>query len=212
MTVLKKYDLTGKETGEVKIDEKLLGEPAHAQMIKDYIVAIRKNARQWSANTKGRAEIRSTKSKPHPQKGSGKARQGAISTPQYRGGGIVFGPKPKFKQHVRINKKERKAAVASILTDKIHQNGVMVLEMSKMTQPKTKSVYQFLKSINTDGKRVLFLGAKGEDHHVFIRSMRNIPKAEFMKTININGYDLLLAENIIVMDASVDEFLAILGS
>ena len=109
MATLKKYDYKGSAKGELTIDAKLLEEDLNKQMIKDYLVAIRKNMRQWSANTKGRKEVQKSGQKPHAQKGSGRARQGCLAAPQYKGGGIVFGPKPKFDQHVRINKKERQA-------------------------------------------------------------------------------------------------------
>lgn len=118
MATLKKYDLNGKVLGEVTIAEDLLNEPANSQMIKDYIVALRANKRQWSANTKGRSEVNHSTKKPHPQKGTGRARQGSLAAPQYKGGGRVFGPKPKFDQHVRINKKERRLAIRYLVAEK----------------------------------------------------------------------------------------------
>src|SRR5208282_3594426 len=109
-------------------------------MIKDYTVAIRNNARQWSASTKGRKEINRTGKKPHPQKGQGRSRQGCLAAPQYKGGGIVFGPKPKFDQHVRINKKERRAAIRFFLAEKIKANQVHVLKNETMKKPQTKAM------------------------------------------------------------------------
>src|SRR3989344_3609613 len=114
MALLKKYDLTGKEIGIVEVDDAHLEVKAHSQSIKDYLVAIRKNARQWSAHTKTRAEIQRTGRKPHPQKGGGRSRQGDLAAPQYKGGGIVFGPRKKFDQHIKINQKERRAAIRSL--------------------------------------------------------------------------------------------------
>lgn len=99
MATLKKYDISGKEIGEVSIEDNVLEYKGNPQMIKDYLVAVRNNARQWSANTKGRKEVNRTGKKPHQQKGLGRARQGCFAAPQYRGGGIVFGPKPKFDVH-----------------------------------------------------------------------------------------------------------------
>ena len=96
MANLKKYDINGKEIGKVEIDDSLLSATANVQLVKDYIIAIRENARQWSANTKGRSDVNCTGKKPHPQKGTGRARQGSLAAPQYKGGGVVFGPKPKF--------------------------------------------------------------------------------------------------------------------
>src|SRR5271168_1072268 len=125
-------------------------------MVKDYIVALRANARQWSANTKGRSEVKHTTKKPHPQKGGGRARQGSLVAPQFRGGGIVFGPKPKFDQHVKINKKEKKAVIHAILSDKILNSSIIVLESTQLDAPRTKTLDNFLKNAGLL-KRVLFL-------------------------------------------------------
>src|SRR5271168_3288593 len=126
-------------------------------MVKDYIVALRANARQWSANTKGRSEVKHTTKKPHPQKGGGRARQGSLVAPQYKGGGRVFGPKPKFDQHVRINKKERQAAIRSLLAEKIRKGQLLIVENLTLKAPKTKAVSDFLKNCKIEKSRILFL-------------------------------------------------------
>src|SRR5580704_12764073 len=135
-------------------------------MIKDYIVALRRNARQWSANTKGRSEVNHSTKKPHPQKGGGRARQGSLAAPQYKGGGRVFGPKQKFDQYVRSNKKERQAAIRCLIGEKIRENHLHVIDDVEMDGPKTKSVADFMKSLEL-GKRVLFLG---EGNYVEVES------------------------------------------
>src|ERR1700722_8563129 len=137
MKQLKKYSLEGKHLGDVKIDKSLTEAEANTQMVKDYIVAIRANARQWSANTKGRSEVNHSTKKPHPQKGGGRARQGMLSAPQYKGGGRVFGPKPKFDQHVRLNKKERKAAIRFLISEKIKEHHLLILESTHVKEPRT---------------------------------------------------------------------------
>ena len=128
MATLKKYNLAGKEIGQVAIDDRLIDVEANSQMIKDYIVALRANARQWSASTKTRGEVKHTTKKPHPQKGQGRARHGSLVTPQYRGGGRVFGPKPKFDQHVRINKKNVKQQFAFFLLKNFIADRVWLIE------------------------------------------------------------------------------------
>jgi large subunit ribosomal protein L4 len=157
VATLKKYNLAGKEVGQVSIDERLINAEANGQMVKDYIIALRANARQWSANTKTRAEVKHTTKKPHPQKGQGRARQGSLVAPQYRGGGRVFGPKPKFDQHVRINRKERKAAIRFLLAEKLKENRVRLIDDTAMDAPKTSMLAQFVKGFELRG-RVLFLG------------------------------------------------------
>lgn len=216
MATLKKYDLQGKEVGTVDLDDALLEGGAHPQSIKDYIVAIRKNARQWSANTKERNEINHTTRKPHPQKGQGRARQGDLSAPQYKGGGIVFGPKPKFNMHVRINKKERRAAIRSLIAEKVKGGLVHVLEKGELKAPKTKKMVEFFDKTGSTDKRVLVLGEshtkKKVSHANLMKSMRNLPKKEYSLVPLINGYELARAHTLVVLDTALDEFLSILGA
>ena len=218
MATLKKYDLNGKAVGEIQIDDAVLETTAHPQSVKDYLVAIRKNARQWSANTKTRAQINRTGRKPHPQKGQGRSRQGDLAAPQYKGGGIVFGPKPKFDMHVRINKKERRAAIRSIIADKIKENRVHVLLKETMNEPKTKMVAAFFDKLQLGKNRILVLGESkatagtmANPHENLIKSLRNIPKKEYSLAAQVNGYSLALANDLIVLESALDEFIAILG-
>src|SRR5262249_50537758 len=125
-------------------------------MVKDYIVALRENARQWSASTKSRAEVNHSGQKPHPQKGTGRARQGYLGAAQYKGGGRVHAPRPKFDQHVRINRKEKRAVIRHLIVEKIRENRLHVLQFEEMAEPKTKKIAAFLKSRNLQGKKVLF--------------------------------------------------------
>lgn len=210
MAILKKYDLSGKEIEAVQVDDALLESKAHPQMIKDYIVAIRNNARQWSANTKIRSEVNRTGKKPHPQKGQGRSRQGCLAAPHYKGGGIVFGPRPKFDQHVRINKRERQAAIRFLLAEKIKANQVHILKSEKMTMPKTQKIAGFLKAVNLMDRRVLFLDAS-DGHKELLLSLRNIPKKEYSILFNINGYNLALCRDVVILDSAFDQLLTILG-
>lgn len=221
MSTLKKYNLEGHEIGHVAVSETLANAEANGQMIKDYIVALRANARQWSANTKTRAEVNHSTKKPHPQKGGGRARQGRLSSPQYKGGGRVFGPRPKFDQHVKINKKERKAAIRFLISEKIKENHILILDSTHVKEPRTKTVAEFIEKSGLTGI-ILFLGegqyadvktenvvkrvsVLNEKHDNFIKSMRNIPKAEFSLATNISGYDVMRARNIVMTEAAFEE-------
>lgn len=221
MVTLKKYNLDGVEVGQVTVDERLINAEANGQMIKDYIVAIRENARQWSANTKTRAEVKHTTKKPHPQKGQGRARHGSLVGPQYRGGGRVFSPKPKFDQHVKINQKEKRAAIRFLLSEKFKENRIRIIENTEMEQPKTNKLASLLKVFETK-KSVLVLGessflqfeAEGnnykfnissDQHYTFSRSLRNIPKTKFKLASNISGYDVLVAHDIVMTEAALNE-------
>lgn len=221
MATLKKHNLEGHNLGDVEVSDVIATAEANGQMIKDYIVAIRENARQWSANTKGRSEVSHTTKKPHPQKGGGRSRQGSLAAPQYKGGGRVFAPKPKFDQHVRINRKERQAAIRCLIGEKIRNDKLHVVNNFEMDAPRTKTLSSFIKS-NKFGKRVLFLG-EGEyaeftdgdykhqisvrctRHSAFVKSMRNLQKTEFFLVKNISGYDILVAHDIVITEQALVE-------
>lgn len=227
MSTLKKYDLEGKELGKIDVTEKLATASANPQMVKDYIVAIRANARQWSAHTKTRAEVSHTTKKPHPQKGGGRARQGSLVAPQYKGGGRVFAPRAKFDQHVRINKKERQAAIRFLLAEKIKNNQLHVVQSFELSEPKTKTISQFIQTLALNG-RVLFLAegqyttiqgegqtanvsARSEGHRNFSKSVRNVQKAQFALVKNISGYDVMVAKHIVLTESALEELNSWLG-
>ncbi len=210
---LVKYDIQGKDVGSVDILDDALFEQLldksfdHSQSIKDYIVAIRNNARQWSANTKRKSDVNCTGKKPHAQKGQGRSRQGHLSAPHYRGGAVVWGPRPKFDVGTRINKREKKAAIMILLAEKIRgddENGskVRVLQNTEMSAPNTKMMANFLKQIALKDRRVLVIGSATETN--LVKSLRNIPKKEFMPLSQVNGYELLRAQQIVVLESAVE--------
>lgn len=220
-TTLKKYTIQGQEIGQVEVSDQLATAQTHSQLVKDYIVAIRANARQWSANTKGRSEVEHTTKKPHPQKGQGRARQGSLVAPQYRGGGRVFGPKPKFGVRIKMNQQSKRAAIRALLADKIREGRVFVLDSSALEAPKTKIVQQFLDTLGLE-KRVLFVGEGAhveigfpsrvqrisistDRHDIFRLSMRNIPQVEFSLVGNMNGYDVVKAHDIVITEEALKE-------
>lgn len=221
MAKLKKYNLAGKEIGQITVDEQLINAEANSQMIKDYIVALRANARQWSANTKTRAQVKHTTKKAQPQKGQGRARHGSTVAPQYRGGGRAHGPKPKFDQFVKINQKERKAAIRFLIAEKLKENRIWVIEDTKMDAPKTRTIAGFLKGLEINS-RVLILGegsfaevetegqkqrvsVSSDKHDNFVKSMRNLPKTHFLLASNVNGYDVMIARDIILTESALHE-------
>ena len=221
MSTLKKFNLSCKELGQVKSEGSLAHAEANSQMIKDYIVAIRANARQWSASTKTRAEVKHTTKKASPQKGQGRARHGSTVAPQYRGGGRAHGPRPKFDQHVRINQKERQAAIRFLLSEKIKAGHVRLVDSMSMKEPKTKTIAGFLKAVGVQG-RTLFLGdshyaevetagvvaratVSSDKHDNFIKSARNLPKTQFRLASNISGYDVMVAKEIVLTEEALKE-------
>jgi large subunit ribosomal protein L4 len=217
MANVKKYDFSGKEVGTLQVDDEVLGVKVNSQLIKDYIVAIRNNARQWSAHTKGRSEVNKTGRKPHPQKGQGRSRQGCLAAPHYKGGGIVGGPRAKFDQHVRINRKERRAAIRFLIAEMIREDKVRILSQPEMKEPKTAKVAGLLDGWSLGRSRVLVLGGapalemRDEGQQFFARSLRNIPKKEFVLIPNVNGYEIAVAHELVVLESAVPELLSMLG-
>ena len=226
MVKLVKYDIQGKDVGSVNLMDdaqfELLMDKAfdHSQSIKDYIVAIRNNARQWSANTKRRSDVKATGHKPHAQKGGGRSRQGDLAAPHYRGGAVVWGPRSSSKLDVgtRINRKEKHAAIRILLAEKIQgdENGskVRILQNTEMNAPKTKMMANFFKQISLiDDKkkvnrRVLVIGSEAETH--LAKSLDNIPKKEFIPIRQVNGYELVRAQHIVVLESAVEDLTKLL--
>lgn len=210
MATITKYSLKGEKSGSVNVDDAFASYEANGQMIKDYIIALRENARQWSASTKTRAEVEHTTKKPHPQKGTGNARQGTLVAPQHRGGGRAHGPRPKFDQHVRINKKERRAAIRALLAEKMRGGRLIVVDSMQMDAPKTQTVSSFLKHAGCT-RSVLFLGDhqeqfdEGRSH--FCKSARNIEKVSFLPATQLSGYDILVAHHLVVTEAALQEII-----
>jgi large subunit ribosomal protein L4 len=220
VAALKKYNLAGKETGQIAIEEGLLKSTANSQMVKDYIVALRENARQWSASTKNRAEVNHSGQKPHPQKGTGRARQGYLGAAQYKGGGRVHTPRPKFDQHVRMNRKEKRSVIRHLLIEKIAENRIHVLQFEEMKEPKTALLAQFLRACQLEGNKVLFLGdalvSAAEASPVakfstFSKSLRNSPGNDFLLMPNVSGYDVMVHQDLVIMDTAVDQLKVILA-
>jgi len=222
MVMLPKYNIESKKLKEVEVNSDSFEHNVHPQMLKDYIVAIRKNQRQWSASTKGRSEVNHSNKKPHRQKGTGKARQGTLAAPQYKGGGVVFGPKPKFDQFVKINRKERQAIIRSLILQKIEDNQCVVLSDTDMKEAKTQAMAKFVKTC-TANRRVLFIGevegpttneleSKNEKlskrkHYNFQLSLRNLPKTEFSLLDSVNGYQLIKAQQLVFTEKCLKQFL-----
>ncbi|MCH9608701.1 MAG: 50S ribosomal protein L4 [Chlamydiales bacterium] len=215
MAKLKKYTFSGEASGELTVNKALLEGETSQQLIKDYIVAIRANARQWSASTKGRSDVDHSKKKPFKQKGTGNARQGSLASPQYRGGGIVFGPKPKFNQQVRVNRKEKLAAIRQLLAEKVAEKRIYIIkDFGELKKPQTKTVWAFLQSQKIGTRPVLFVGegsykdelAVPSDKHDAVRkSVNNIPRSGFVLAANVNGYDVSCAHSIVISEAAFKE-------
>lgn len=222
MVTLRKFNLDGEELGQFDCSQDLFVANANSQMVKDYVVAIRRNMRQWSASTLDRSMVNHSTQKPHKQKGTGRARQGRLSSPQYKGGGVVFGPMPKFNQHVRINKRERRAATRYVLGQYVQDEKLFVLQDPIMSAPKTKLVDQFIRKLQLQG-RVLFVvenfydevelggvklrrDVRRDKYDSFKKSQSNIPQTAVCTLSDLNAYQLLKAEVVILTESAAQQF------
>lgn len=220
-TEIDTFTLQAERVGSIGLPDSFLAAAAHPQMVKNYAVAIQKNQRQWSASTKGRSEVNHSGQKPHAQKGTGKARQGYLGTPQYKGGGVVFGPKPKFNQHVRINQKERRATIRHLICNKMRAGEVVALQDPELSEPKTASIARFLRALNLEGGILIVLpswnrqnpiqtqgdGDRGQSLDLFCKSARNIPKVKITNLASLNGVDLLSARRLVFLKTALTDLL-----
>ncbi|MCH9634653.1 MAG: 50S ribosomal protein L4 [Chlamydiae bacterium] len=213
---LKSFSLEAEKVKDVKFKVAKREKEISPQLVKDYIVAYRRNQRQWSANTKGRSEVNHSNKKPHRQKGTGKARQGTLAAPQYRGGGIVFGPKPKFDQHIRINQKEKRAVVNYLIEQKVKDKKLILIDKTDMKAPQTKTLAAFMAKCGLDKKRTLFIldaqikakeGESLSSHTNFKKSLNNLSRADFTMVNQLNGYQLLRAEHVVITETGLKQFM-----
>jgi large subunit ribosomal protein L4 len=189
----------GEKTGRtVELPEEIFGiEPNDHVLylaVKQYLGA----QRQGTHKVKTRAEVQGSSKKLHKQKGTGGARKGNLRSPIYKGGGTIFGPKP-HKYDIKLNRKVKDLAKMSALSYKAKENGIIVLEDIQMDAPKTKSFTSILKSLNMGRKKSLFVVPEYNDN--FYLSLRNVPGANGTVISDMNTYDILNA-NVLVLSES----------
>ncbi|MDY3502006.1 50S ribosomal protein L4 [Riemerella anatipestifer] len=197
-------NIQGKETGrKVSLDEAIFGiEPnQHAVYleIKQYLAA----QRQGTHKAKERSEITASTKKLKKQKGSGSARYGDIKSPVFKGGGRVFGPKPR-DYRFKLNKALKRLAKKSILSQKMRDNNVKVLEDFSFETPKTKEFINVVNALGLEGKKSLFV--LGEANKNVYLSSRNLPKAKVMNFNEISSYDLVNAGEVVFLEGAVEKF------
>ncbi|MDY3345516.1 50S ribosomal protein L4 [Riemerella anatipestifer] len=197
-------NIQGKETGrKVSLDEAIFGiEPnQHAVYleIKQYLAA----QRQGTHKAKERSEITASTKKLKKQKGSGSARYGDIKSPVFKGGGRVFGPKPR-DYRFKLNKALKRLAKKSVLSQKMRDNSVKVLEDFSFETPKTKEFISVVNALGLEGKKSLFV--LGEANKNVYLSSRNLPKAKVMNFNEISSYDLVNAGEVVFLEGAVEKF------
>lgn len=190
----------GKKTGEVELDSSWFGIEPNVSVMHQVVTAQLAAARSGSANTKTRAQVRGGGRKPWRQKGLGRARHGSIRSPQWRGGGVVFGPTPRSYEQ-RTPKKMKRLALASALSARAGEGQVKVIEELAWTEPKTKQAKSLLSAIGAGPKALVVIGVENE---VARRSFRNLTDVIIIDAGQVNTYDVLWAETVVFSQAALD--------
>ena len=181
------YNMQGKKVSDLELSEKVFGIEPNENVVHSVLVNYLANQRQGTQSTKTRAEVRGGGRKPWRQKGTGRARQGSIRAPQWIKGGIALGPKPRSYSY-RINKKEKQLAIRSILSSKVLENKLTVVDKLEVKEPKTKVMVKALTDLKVEGKTLIILADKNENVKL---SSRNIEGVKTIELNTINVFDLL---------------------
>ena len=193
------YNMEGKEVGTIELNDSVFGVEVNEHLVHMAVVQQLANNRQGTQKAKTRSEVSGGGRKPWRQKGTGHARQGSTRAPQWTGGGVVFAPVPR-DYSFKINKKEKRAALKSVLTDKVANNNLIVVDELKLDEIKTKKFQAVLKNLNVTKKALVVLN--DNDTNV-VMSARNIPTVKTSLTNTINVYDILNANTLVVTKDAV---------
>ncbi|MBT2758942.1 50S ribosomal protein L4 [Mesobacillus foraminis] len=195
------FNQAGSQVGEVELNDSVFGIEPNNHVMFEAVVMQRASLRQGTHKTKIRSEVAGGGRKPWRQKGTGRARQGSIRSPQWRGGGTVFGPVPRSYSY-KLPKKVRRLAIKSALSSKVVAENILVLESLAFEAPKTKEFKNVLKGLSIDTK-ALFVTA-GVEENVAL-SARNIPGITVVSAEGINVLDVLNHDKLIMTKAAVEK-------
>ncbi len=203
-------DWQGKETGESSIDLKTAKESSAADLLHRAVLRQQAHSRQGTASSLTRSEVRGGGRKPYKQKGTGRARQGSIRTPLRPGGGVIFGPKPR-KYNLEMNRKERRLALRTALMSRISDAKIIKDFGSKLEVPKTSEILALLKrvGINADGKILIILNKPSE---IIKRSIRNLEKIKLISADQLNVFDLLNANSLVIGEDALSTIKEVYGN
>ena len=193
------YNMEGKEVGTIELNDAVFGVKINEHLVHMAVVQQLANNRQGTQKAKTRSEVRGGGRKPWRQKGTGHARQGSTRSPQWTGGGVVFAPTPR-DYSFKLNRKEKRAALKSALTDKVTTNKLIVVDELKFDEIKTKSFKTVLDNLNVNNKSLVVLNDNDEK---VVLSARNIPTVKTALTNTINVYDILHAQTVVLTKEAV---------
>ena len=192
------YNMEGKEVGKMDLNDAVFGVEINEHLVHMAVVQNLANKRQGTQKAKTRAEVSGGGRKPWRQKGTGHARQGSTRSPQWKGGGVVFAPTPR-DYSFKLNKKEKRAAPKSVLTSRVQDNKLIVLDELKLDAIKTKEFKKVMDNLKV-GKAMVVID--GQDENVIL-SARNLPTVNTAMAENINVYDILKGDTLVLTKDAV---------
>ena len=198
MSKVSVYNIEGNQVGEIELNDAVFGVEVNEHLLHKAVVSQLANKRQGTQSAKTRAEVSGGGRKPWRQKGTGHARQGSTRAPQWTGGGVVFAPKPR-DYSIKLNKKEKRAALKSALTTRVAENKFIVVDELKFDEIKTKKFQAVMDNLKVN-KALVVLEEKNDN---VILSARNIPGVETALVNTINVYDILKYNTMVVTKAAV---------
>ena len=207
MLKVKVYNQEGAEVKDLELNEAVFGIEPNKQALFDMVLLQRASLWQGTHKVKNRTEVSGGGKKPWRQKGTGRARQGSIRAPQWRGGGVVFGPTPRSYKF-KLNRKVRRLALKSALSTKIIDNEFMALEAIKFDAPKTKEMVKVLANLDAPTKTLIVVDEIDEN---VARSANNIPGVKLLDARRVNVYDILNSDKLIMTEAAIKSVEEVLG-
>ena len=192
------YNMEGAQVGTIELSDSIFAVPVNEHLVHQAVVAQLANKRQGTQKAKTRSEVSGGGRKPWRQKGTGHARQGSTRAPQWTGGGVVFAPVPR-DYSFKMNKKEKRAALKSVLTSKVQENKFIVLDELKLAEVKTKEMKKVLDNLKVNNALVII----GDDSENVALSARNIAGVQTASVNTINVFDMLKYNTIIATKSSV---------
>ena len=192
------YNMEGKEVGKMDLNDAVFGVEINEHLVHMAVVQNLANKRQGTQKAKTRAEVSGGGRKPWRQKGTGHARQGSTRSPQWKGGGVVFAPTPR-DYSFKLNKKEKRAALKPVLTSRVQDNKLIVLDELKLDAIKTKEFKKVMDNLKV-GKAMVVID--GQDENVIL-SARNLPTVNTAMAENINVYDILKGDTLVLTKDAV---------
>ena len=194
------YDQAGKKVGQVELDARVFDVKPQAGLIEQAIVTILANRRQVLSHTKTKGEVRGGGRKPWRQKGTGRARQGSIRSPQWKGGGVIFGPRKNRNYEKKMNVAAKRKALLMALTDKVQSERFVVLNDLKLSAAKTKELSAVLKNLPQRKSSLVVTTVHQPD---LVKASRNIPGIEVIRADSLNVYDIVAHQQMIVMEPAL---------